>query len=71
MSKDLVMYFMDQDRKKVSLRLKDVKADITQVEVEELMDLIMQKNIFKLSAADIVTKDRAEIISSSVEQFKF
>ncbi|WP_102399668.1 DUF2922 domain-containing protein [Haloimpatiens massiliensis] len=71
MARDLVMYFIDQDRKKVSLRLKDVKEDTTQEKIEGLMDLIIQKNIFKLSAGDLVMKDRAEIISSTVEEIKF
>lgn len=71
MARDLVMYFIDQDRKKVSLRLKDVKEDITQEKIEGLMDLVIQKNIFKLSAGDLVTKDRAEIVSSTVEEIKF
>lgn len=65
------MYFVDQDKKKVSLRLKDVKEDVTQEKIEGLMDLVMQKNIFKLSAADLVAKDRAEIVTTSIEEIEF
>lgn len=71
MARDLVMYFVDQDKKKVSLRLKDVKEDVTQEKIEGLMDLVMQKNIFKLSAADLVVKDRAEIVTTSIEEIQF
>lgn len=71
MARDLVMYFVDQDKKKVSLRLKDVKEDLNQEKIENLMDLVMQKNVFQLSAADLVAKDRAEIVTTSIEEIEF
>lgn len=71
MAKDLVLYFKDQENKKVSLRVKDVKEELTSEQVEKLMDTIIEKNIFKFPSGDIVDKDRAEVVSKDIEEFKF
>ncbi|WP_392486829.1 DUF2922 domain-containing protein [Haloimpatiens sp. FM7315] len=71
MNKDLVMQFMDESKKKVSLRLKDVKNDVSEKEISDLMDLIIQKNIFIFGSGDLKSKVKAEIVSTNVEEFEF
>ncbi|MFD3158857.1 DUF2922 domain-containing protein (plasmid) [Haloimpatiens sp. FM7330] len=62
--KTLVMKFVDEDKEKRSLSIKDVKDNLTKEQVEGLMDLIIEKNIFKLSTADLVSKDSAHIVDT-------
>lgn len=69
MSRDLVMKFLDEEGKKYSLRLNDVREDTTEQEIDELMDIILEKNIFQLSKYDLVKKDSAQIVNTNVEEY--
>lgn len=71
MSRDLVMKFLDEKGKKYSLRLSDVKEGVTKEEIANVMDVVLEKNIFNLSNYDLDKKDSAQIINTDVEEFDF
>ncbi|MBR0577054.1 DUF2922 domain-containing protein [Proteiniclasticum sp. BAD-10] len=42
----LTMTFLNKEGKKYSLRVQKVRTDITETEVQDLMDTILTKNLF-------------------------
>jgi deoxyinosine 3'endonuclease (endonuclease V) len=65
--KSLVMSFMNEEGKKVSLRLDGIKEDITGEAVGLVMDTIIAKNIFQSTGGDLKVKDSAQIVSRNVQ----
>jgi hypothetical protein len=65
--KSLVMSFMNEEGKKVSLRLDGIKEDITGDAVGLVMDTIITKNIFQTTGGDLKVKDSAQIVSRDVQ----
>ena len=57
----LIMTFLNKDSKKYSLRIPKVRTDITDLEVEELMDLIVTKNLFFTDLKELVSSVSASI----------
>lgn len=57
----LTMTFLNKDNKKYSLRIPKVRTDITDLEVEELMDLIITKNLFFTDLKELVSSVSASI----------
>lgn len=57
----LTMTFLNKDNKKYSLRVPKVRTDITDLEVEELMDLIITKNLFFTDLKELVSSVSASI----------
>jgi len=55
------MTFLNKDSKKYSLRIPKVRTDITDLEVEELMDLIVTKNLFFTDLKELVSSVSASI----------
>ncbi|NMM61655.1 DUF2922 domain-containing protein [Clostridium sp. P21] len=62
MAKSLSMTFLNEDGKKSSITLNNVKNDVTEAEVKAAMDVILAKNIFTCDGLDLKTKDSAHII---------
>lgn len=65
MAKSLVMNFMNENGKKVSINVSNVKDTLTATEVSAAMDTIVAKNIFSTSGGDIKTKDSAQIVDKT------
>jgi len=63
----LVLTFRLQNGKTFRLSIPDPKSNLTAQEVENAMNLIIQKNIFSVSAP-IVEKVSARIIDRNVNQ---
>jgi len=57
----LTMTFLNKDSKKYSLRIPKVRTDVTDLEVEELMDLIVTKNLFFTDLKELVSSVSASI----------
>lgn len=57
----LTMTFLNKDSKKYSLRIPKVRTDITDLEVEELMDLIVTKNLFFTDLKELASSVSASI----------
>jgi len=63
MSKTLTMSFLNEEGRKATVRLNTVKEDVTEVEVQSAMDLILAKNIFSSKGGDLKLKDSAVIVN--------
>lgn len=70
MSKTLVMNFLNEEGKKISIRVNNVKEDITEVEAKAAMDAIIAKNIFASSGGDLKSKDSAQLIDKTTSDFE-
>jgi hypothetical protein len=70
MSKTLAMSFLNEGGKKISIRVNNVRDDITEVEVKTAMDVIIAKNVFTSTGGDLKTKDSAELIDKNSTEFK-
>ena len=61
-TKRLLMTFKTTDDKKVSLSVDNPRADITESEIKDAMDLVVSKNIFAPNGADIVSAVEAKVV---------
>ncbi|AKN29981.1 hypothetical protein Ccar_03690 [Clostridium carboxidivorans P7] len=62
MAKSLSMTFLNEEGKKSSITLNNVKEDVTEAEVKAAMDVILAKNIFTSGGLDLKSKDSAHIV---------
>lgn len=67
MAKTLVMGFVSETGKKVSLSISAVKDAITAAEASSVMDTIITKNIFNSAGGDLKFKDSAQLIDKTTE----
>jgi hypothetical protein len=67
MEKSLLMSFINEEGKKVSLRLEGIREDLTELEVSAAMDSILSTNIFTSTGGDLKTKDLAQVVSRDVQ----
>ncbi len=65
----LLMTFMTQFGRKVSLFVTDPREDVTEAEIKAVMDLIIEKNIFAPSGEDIITAKEAKIVQTETTEF--
>jgi hypothetical protein len=63
MSKTLAMSFLNEEGRKATIRLNTVKEDITELEVQSAMDVVLAKNIFSSKGGDLKIKDSAVIVN--------
>lgn len=67
--KRLLMNFMSELDRKVSIAIDDPREDITEDEIKEVMDLIVEKNIFAPNGADLVDTVEAKIVVTDTTEF--
>lgn len=67
--KRLLMNFMSELDRKVSIAVDDPREDITEDEIKEVMDLIVEKNIFAPNGADLVATVEAKIVVTDTTEF--
>ncbi|MDP4178937.1 MAG: DUF2922 domain-containing protein [Bacillota bacterium] len=65
MAKSVVMNFLNEQGKKVSITVNNAKDTLTAADVSAVMDTIVAKNIFHISGGDIKTKDSAQIVDKT------
>ena len=70
MSKSLYMKFINKEGKASSLKINEVKDDVTKEEVNAAMDTIIGKNIFKSTGGDLVAKDSAYFVDREKTEIK-
>jgi hypothetical protein len=63
MSKTLTMSFLNEVGRKATIRLNTVKEDITELQVQSAMDVVLAKNIFSSKGGDFKIKDSAVIVN--------
>lgn len=67
--KRLLMNFMSELDRKVSIAVDDPREDIAENEIKEVMDLIVEKNIFAPNGADLVDTVEAKIVVTDTTEF--
>ncbi|MEG2195751.1 MAG: DUF2922 domain-containing protein [Terrisporobacter sp.] len=65
----LLMTFMTQFGRKVSLFVTDPREDVTEAEIKAVMDLIIEKNIFAPNGENLVTAKEAKIVQTETTEF--
>jgi hypothetical protein len=70
MSKSLVMSFLNEQGKKTSIKVENVKEGITDLEVKNAMTAIIAKNVFTSKSGDLKSIDAAHILDSSTTELE-
>ncbi|AWZ50079.1 DUF2922 domain-containing protein (plasmid) [Clostridiaceae bacterium 14S0207] len=69
--KDLVMTFKSEADRKVNIKVPNVKGDLSEEQVAEVMDTIIAKDVFAYKAASLVKKVQADLVKTEIESFDF
>lgn len=69
--KTLEMGFLDGINKKFKVSIGDPKEDLSRLNIEDAMDTIIEKNIFQSNDTDLLAKNEARIIETTVEVIEF
>ncbi len=67
----LEMDFLDEFSKRLRISVDEPLEDLAQTEIESAMDEIISQNIFISNGVDIVTKEGARIIRTTVNEMEF
>lgn len=65
----LLMTFLTESGKKVSLFVTDPRDNVTEAEIKAVMDLVVEKNIFAPGGDDIVSAKEAKIVQTETTEF--
>ena len=65
----LLMTFLNESGKKVSLFITDPREDVTEAEIKSVMELIVAKNIFAPGGDNIVSAKDAKIVQTATTEF--
>ena len=67
MSETLQMIFSNTLGRNSTLSVADPKPGLSVVEVEELMDSVIDRNVFLTAGGELVGKVRAQVVSRTVD----
>lgn len=70
MEYSLTMTFMSTTNNKVSITVNDVKEDLTKLQIETLMDVLIAKNVFSTKNGDLATKYGATVTKREVTKYE-
>lgn len=65
---NLVMSFKNAGGKTSTITLKNVRADLTKLEIEAAMNIILENNIFVTPLGDLVSSQGAELVEKIVTE---
>lgn len=71
MAKSLIMKFLNEQNKNVSISIDDPREDVTEEEIKTVMETIVSKNIFGSKGGNFVKIDGAKIVTTSVIEFEY
>lgn len=66
----LVLSFKNAGGSITKITLKNIKEDVTEEEVQNLMEKIVTANIFVSKWGDLVSKVKGEIVEKTTESFE-
>lgn len=67
MQETLRMVFRNFDGRLTAISLTDPDPELTALDVSDLMDLVVSRNVFQTTGGDIVSKVRAEVVTRGVD----
>lgn len=65
----LLMTFITELGRKVSLFVTDPREDVTEEEIKAVMDLIIEKNIFAPNGESIATAKEAKVVQTEITEY--
>ncbi|MGO1818129.1 MAG: DUF2922 domain-containing protein [Senegalia sp. (in: firmicutes)] len=68
MSKKLELVFKNQMDRISRISVDEPREDLTELEITEAMNALIEKNIFKTSGGDLKTISGARIITTQIEE---
>ncbi|MGO1653115.1 DUF2922 domain-containing protein [Senegalia sp. (in: firmicutes)] len=68
MSKKLELIFKNQMDRTSRISVDEPREDLTEFEITEAMNALIEKNIFKTSGGDLKTISGARIITTQIEE---
>ena len=68
-TKKLIMTFKSSDDKKVSISVDNPREDLTENEIKEAMNTIVDKNIFSPNGASLVSSISAKVVETDTTNY--
>lgn len=65
----LLMTFLTESGKKVSLFVTDPRDNVTEAEIKAVMELVVAKNIFAPGGDNIISAKEAKIVQTETTEF--
>ncbi|RBP44178.1 DUF2922 domain-containing protein [Garciella nitratireducens] len=65
----LEMIFKNEEGRTSKLSVEDARSDLTEVEINGIMDEILQQNLFTSSGGDLIKKEKAQLITTEITEF--
>ena len=65
----LMMTFKTDEDKNTSISIDDPRENLNEVEIKNVMELILQKDIFSINGASIVDLVEAKIVQTGTTEF--
>ena len=70
MKRDLEMFFLTNLNKKVKIIVPEPKANLTSAQINDVMDLIMEKAVFGFPQGQLASKINARIVESNITKIE-
>ena len=67
--KKLMMTFKTDEDKNISISIDDPRENLNETEIKNVMQLILQKDIFSINGASIVDLVEAKIVQTGTTEF--
>lgn len=67
--KKLIMTFKNEIGKTVTISINDPKDALTETEIKQAMDLIVEKNIFRKNDLSIVEAVEAKVVNTQTTEY--
>ena len=68
-TKKLIMTFKSSDDKKISISVDNPREDLTENEIKEAMNTIIDKNIFSPNGASLVSSISAKVVETDTTNY--
>lgn len=68
MKRELEMIFLTDSNKKVKVIVPEPRQDVTAAEINAVMDLVLQTQIFGFSQGKAISKVEARVVETSVQE---
>lgn len=66
----LVMSFKNFEGRTTTMTLRNIKENVTEAQVQNVMDLILTSNIFTSTGGELVSKVKGEVVEKTTEIFE-
>ena len=68
-AKRLLMTFKNREDKKISIGIDNPKEGIAETDIKNVMDVILEKNIFQPNGMELLKKEEAKIVVTDTTEY--